>query len=264
MSNDQDTSAIEALDDAWRVLYAAGARVPPAEVVVAADVTYGSMGVPVPPLNNVFAARFGREDAGQRIDEVVAWYRARDVPLLWWVSPADRPADLAELLVAHGFVEESETAPGMVADLTALPAEPPPVGIDIELVRDARALAEACEVLVAGFGLPAVAGEALARLGALGFGADVPLHTFIARMGGKAVGTSLGVVAGRSIAVFNVATLSEARGRGVGRAVTLAAMRDGAEHGAEIALLQSSAMGHPVYERLGFRDFADYRIFLRP
>ncbi len=253
---------IEALDDAWRVLYATGAQVPPAEVVVAADVTYGSMGVPVPPLNNVFAARFGQEDAGKRIDEVVAWYRARDVPMIWWVSPADRPAELAELLVARGFVEENETAPGMVANLSGLRTEAPPPGIDIELVRDARALAEACEVLVAGFGLPAVAGEALARLGALGFGADVPLHTFIARLDGRAVGTSLGVMAGRATALFNVATLPEARGRGVGRAVTLAAMRDGATHGAEIALLQSSAMGHSVYARLGFRDFAAYRLFL--
>ena len=264
MSNEQAARAIEAVDDGRCVLYTTAARMPPAEVVVGADVVYGSLGVPVPPFNTVFGARLAREDVGDRIEEIVAWYRARHDPFLWWVGPADRPEDLPRLLVAHGFVEDDETVPGMVADLAALPAGLLPSGVEIELVRDERALAEVCEVLMAGFEMPPVAGEAIARLGVLGFGDDMPLHTFIARLDGKAVATSLGVMTGGATALFNIATLPEARGRGVGRAVTLAAMRDGAIHEARIAVLQSSAMGHSVYARIGFRDFAEYRVFLGP
>ena len=69
--------------------------------------------------------------------------------------------------------------------------------------------------------------------------------------------------AGDVLGVFNVATVPGARGRGVGRAVTLAALRDGAAAGCRMAVLQASEMGHPVYERLGFRDFGAYDIYVR-
>ncbi len=69
--------------------------------------------------------------------------------------------------------------------------------------------------------------------------------------------------AGAVLGIFNVATVPAARGRGVGRAVTLAALRDGAGAGCRMAVLQASEMGHPVYERLGFRDFAAYDIYVR-
>ncbi len=58
-----------------------------------------------------------------------------------------------------------------------------------------------------------------------------------------------------------VGTLEHARGRGLGTAVTWAAMRAGYDMGATRAALQASGMGHPVYLRMGFRDVGKYRIF---
>ncbi|MGZ8515517.1 MAG: GNAT family N-acetyltransferase, partial [Candidatus Limnocylindrales bacterium] len=58
-------------------------------------------------------------------------------------------------------------------------------------------------------------------------------------------------------------TLPDARGRGLGRAITLAAMRHGAGAGAAIAVLQSSEVGYRLYRGLGFEDFGRYRSLLR-
>ena len=50
-----------------------------------------------------------------------------------------------------------------------------------------------------------------------------------------------------------VATKHEARRRGLGMAVTAAAAHSGFEAGAPMALLQASATGEPLYQRMGFR-----------
>jgi predicted acetyltransferase len=63
--------------------------------------------------------------------------------------------------------------------------------------------------------------------------------------------------------IANVTTIPEHRGRGLGRAVTLAAMRIGAAAGAQIAVLQSTDMGRGVYRRLGFEEFGTYRVLAR-
>lgn len=55
-----------------------------------------------------------------------------------------------------------------------------------------------------------------------------------------------------------------ASGHGYGPALTAQAARDGFAAGAELAWLQSSAMGHSVYRRLGFRDVETYLLLTRP
>jgi len=58
-----------------------------------------------------------------------------------------------------------------------------------------------------------------------------------------------------------VGTLERARGRGLGSAVTWAAMRMGYDMGATSAALQASPMGRSVYARMGYREVGAYRIF---
>ena len=54
------------------------------------------------------------------------------------------------------------------------------------------------------------------------------------------------------------------RGRGYGAAITAQVVRDGFRAGARFAWLQSSALGRPVYRRLGFRDVESYVLFAAP
>lgn len=88
--------------------------------------------------------------------------------------------------------------------------------------------------------------------GHLGFDPDGPCVLLVARVDGRAVATSLGFVGGGAVGIYGVGTVPDARGRGYGSAVTLAAMDWGAEKGADLAILHATELGEPVYRRLGF------------
>ena len=64
--------------------------------------------------------------------------------------------------------------------------------------------------------------------------------------------------------IYWVGSLAEARGRGLGRAVTAAATNAGFDLGADVASLQASPMGEPVYRAMGFETIYDYRLLMSP
>ena len=67
------------------------------------------------------------------------------------------------------------------------------------------------------------------------------------------------------IASINIiGTLEAYRGRGFGAAITQAAVNGGAGAGCQLAVLQASEIGKPVYERMGFRTVTSYKTYFRP
>jgi ribosomal protein S18 acetylase RimI-like enzyme len=253
----------EVVDASSRVFAELNRRVPGFDGLVEPDVTVASIGLPIARVNSATAARFAPASADARIDDVVEWFERRKVPFVWRLGPTDQPADLQDRLLAKGFTLDPDELPGMAASLVDLPPIELPDGAVIELVRDATAFREWLDVMVAGFGMPPQIGDAFVAFGSQGFGDELPWRALLARVDGRPVATALGVFAGNGIDIANVATLPEVRGRGLGRAVTLAAMHLGAEAGARLAVLQSTEMGHGVYRRLGFEDFGRYRVLAR-
>jgi ribosomal protein S18 acetylase RimI-like enzyme len=230
--------------------------------LVTPEVTLFATSQPVAWVNAASSARFSARNADERIDDVIEWFGALGLPFSWSVGPNDRPRDLAKRLVARGFIAEPDATPGMAADVRrTLPKETLPLGGSMELVRDAAGFEEWLDVVVEGFGMPPELRVEFHRYGSLGFEDDVPLRYVLARQDGRPVATALGVLAGGGVTIINVTTLEADRGRGFGRAVTIAAMESGRAAGATIAVLQSTDMGYGLYRSLGFEDFGRYRSF---
>jgi ribosomal protein S18 acetylase RimI-like enzyme len=78
------------------------------------------------------------------------------------------------------------------------------------------------------------------------------------------VTSSLGFVDDGSISVFNVATVEEHRGKGYGAAMTMRAVLDGETQGCDVAFLQATEMGFPLYELLGFETIFTYELWGLP
>jgi ribosomal protein S18 acetylase RimI-like enzyme len=121
---------------------------------------------------------------------------------------------------------------------------------------------EAQLLVGAGFEMPPAFAEHLAETVApMGDVPDSPVRVVVAKLDGVPVSSAMAVTVGALAGVYNVATLPEARGRGLGRATTLAVLHDARARGASMGVLESSEMGFSVYERIGFHHVGDFRLF---
>jgi GNAT superfamily N-acetyltransferase len=87
---------------------------------------------------------------------------------------------------------------------------------------------------------------------------------FIAYLDDEPVSIALTIVSHGVAGIYWVGSLEQARGKGLGRAVTAAATNAGFELGADVASLQASPMGKPIYEAMGYETVFDYRLFISP
>lgn len=76
------------------------------------------------------------------------------------------------------------------------------------------------------------------------------------------VATSFLYVSDDVAGIYGVSTLPEFRGRGFGAALTAFAVKEGFSRGCDLASLQASPVGVPVYFRLGFRFIFDYECWI--
>jgi GNAT superfamily N-acetyltransferase len=162
------------------------------------------------------------------------------------------------LIQAGLEAQAPETAtPGMVAfpiDLDAIAKQSVPE-LNIQQVTDAAGIDAHRQTATAGFGAePALAeGSVCANL------LDRPdCVVYVGYADGDPVVSGLGWRSGRTIGVYSIATIAPARRRGYGAAMTARVVADGALAGCDVAALQASEMGRPIYERLGFRTVITY------
>jgi GNAT superfamily N-acetyltransferase len=86
----------------------------------------------------------------------------------------------------------------------------------------------------------------------------------IAYLDGEPVSIAMTIVSHGVAGIYWVGSLEQARGKGLGRAVTAAATNAGFKLGAEVASLQASPMGKAIYEAMGYETVFDYRLFMSP
>jgi GNAT superfamily N-acetyltransferase len=87
---------------------------------------------------------------------------------------------------------------------------------------------------------------------------------YVGFVDGHPVVSGLGWRTGRTIGVYSIATVPSARRRGYGAAMTARVVADGALASCDVAALQASELGRPIYERLGFRTVLKYDAYATP
>jgi ribosomal protein S18 acetylase RimI-like enzyme len=217
--------------------------------------------IPHPWFNGVLSTKPYEASDNTFIEATIQYFRDKGVlTFTWWMDPPLQSPDWKTALSKHGFSFSDDT-PGMAVDLHTLNTSQPPVdGLEIRIVTDEESLRTFTNIFTRGYGLPA-AWEASIFTQWQKFGFDFPIHNYLGYLNGKPVSTACLVYGGGVAGIYNVATLPEARGKGIGAAITLKPLQDARELGYRIGTLQSSDMGFNVYKKLGFKHLCQIENF---
>jgi GNAT superfamily N-acetyltransferase len=210
-----------------------------------------------PWFNGVLVTQPPAANEAQTIQEAISFFRSYDVPLFtWWIDSGLETTAWEQQLLANGFGNSLDT-PGMAADLYALNENVSvPPQFSVIPVQDWEMLRTWADVFMVGFGLPEAWRADFYTLTA-DLGLDLPIRNYLGYLGDRPVATAVLFLAAGVAGVYSVSTVPEARRKGIGAAMTLAALRDAREMGYRIGILQSSLLGFHVYERLGFRHLCN-------
>jgi len=214
-------------------------------------------GIPVAAFNPTFVVEPPRDPAGA-IERVRAFY-ARNA-LAGEVNASGDAADaIAESARSAGFVAGHRILGMLFAPLVATtPAVP---GLEVRRVADAATLRTFNDLCAEVFGLDRPILSVFDNpkmLGTPGFGFHLGF------VDGLAVATAMTCCIDGVVLIFNVATRPSHRRRGIGEAMTWCAVNHGLEVGCDLAFLQASPDGLPLYERMGFQHATQMQTWSLP
>ena len=211
--------------------------------------------VPDPPVNAVHVL-------SEPADPVAAFtaaehaFRERDRPIGVDVAVGRHPSvddAIREIGLTRLFAW-----PGMAVDVAALPEAVLPDGIRVEPVTDERGAAAVAHVEQVGFGSETEIAERFYAA------SSYPVEggrSLVAWDGEDPVGMAAGYLHEGAIGIFGVAVVPAARRRGIASALSVMAAR---AFPADLAWLHTDdAQARSVYERLGFREVAQWEVWIR-
>jgi len=152
------------------------------------------------------------------LEDAVAWVRTFGVPYYVWIAEG-LGHDLAGSLRRIGISANPTIYPNMV--LHPVPDPPaPPRDVDVDVTSDADVFVDFSVAL----GSPRAVIE---RVFSRSFAGDAQVRLFMARLGDRPAGTSIAIRTGSVSGVYNVGVAEACRRRGVGTALTWAAVGAG-------------------------------------
>lgn len=206
---------------------------------------------PYPRFNHVGCIRVGGDQVDDLVAAARAFFQEHGLPqVAFLITPATRPADLADRLLQQGY--RMETVPVMVWDGTPLPAPQSP---DLRVVRLLPGQYELFWQVMRQVFFPGADGDYLAagRKGVEVADALGAWH-YVAFLGQQPVGGGTLYPRGKMGGIYNLCTLPAFQRRGVATAVVRSCIADALALGCDHVGLTPTAMGRRLYLRLGFRD----------
>jgi GNAT superfamily N-acetyltransferase len=213
--------------------------------------------IPDPQLNASFVER-PPEDPAAALSGAASIFAAHGHRLSIDL-PRGRHPDV-ERAAADLGMEIVVSRPGMAAEIEAMAPTAPPPGVEVLRVSGLRELRQFWDIQSATFDMSPEVIRAYVPQAAL---SAEGVALFIARSNGEPVACSAAYDVERTLGIFGVATLPDVRRRGFGTAATAAAMDD-ARPRADLAWLQATEDGLPVYRRMGFREVCDWDVWVLP
>jgi GNAT superfamily N-acetyltransferase len=195
------------------------------------------------------------------VEDVRSLLRARGLDeVTWWVGERSSPPDLADRLTALGLEAHDP------AQMTTLAIDRQPDGVPEVEVRRVESFEDyliALEIDWTAFDLPPEQRQqrrAAARTAWPLIVADGRSSVYLAYLEGEPVGFGRAVFAPLAALLLGGATLPEARGRGVDKALVHARWRETVARGVPRMVVSAGPMSAPILEQLGFSRLGRVRL----
>ena len=228
------------------------------EVVEVDGLVVALSNLPAPELNGTRVAR-EPEDPARALAAARAVFRSRGHSFFGIEIEVGRHPRVEEAIRGMGL-ERVEAWPAMAVEAIALPPSDEPDGVAIRRVTERDELSAVHAIEVATFGTPAPVAQGFVGRPML---EDDRVRMFLAWDGDRPVGEATAYVSDGTVGIFGVGVIPEARRRGIGAALTLAAARAFPDR-ADLAWLQPSTMAASMYRRLGFETVSDWEVWTAP
>lgn len=224
-------------------------------------------GLPAPVFNGVVSINMTCEDVQSTVDDLQAKLNKKGGPAMWWVAPQTTPENIDALLEQSGLQQAGEV-PNMVIDLSALSSTQSHIENfiieKVNKVNNAEGQALWARTTAKGFGVPEPVGAEIAELEATFNDPHYKAaHHYIGYLDDIPVASSSMILDSGVAGIYAVATAPEARHKGIGATMTQMPLLEAKEMGYHVGILQASAMGYPVYKRIGFQEIFKFRTFLQ-
>jgi hypothetical protein len=170
--------------------------------------------------------------------------------------------DLAAAAEAAGF-QAVYAMPEMLLG-EALATEPLPTGAELRRLSEPDDVPDFWQVAKAAYASNGFPPEVFAGYTDHSRLLAQDIVAFAIHLDGEPASIAMTIVSHRVAGIYWVGSVERARGLGLGRAVTVGATNAGFALGAEIASLQASPMGKPIYDKLGYETAYEYRLLMSP
>jgi GNAT superfamily N-acetyltransferase len=226
------------------------------------DVIWFYTGIPLPVYNGVLFARLNPHAITTTVERLQAKIRKQGAPALWWLGPQSQPVQLGSLLEEHGLHPAGEV-PGMAIELSELENQVemlPDFTIQSVNTKEMRTI----WAKIAADGMSDFAADAMVHLEASISNPQYRLqHRYLGFLDGIPIARSALTFDAGVAGIYAVATVPSARGKGIGRAMTVMPLLEARQRGHQVGILQASDKGYSLYQKLGFQDVCRYRLYIQ-
>lgn len=217
--------------------------------------------------NAYLKIRFSEENARDRVRNLMEVFKEKNLPMMWMIDPLSSPGNLLDVLKEEGMQVPEKGSPGMGCDLRNVTEEmlfesTEKSDVIIKKVENKDDLDIYMNTFVDGYDIPEKFSNDFRKFFTC---IEANMVNYIAFKADKPVAISSVFYYAGVAGIWNVATLPDYRGKGIGTAITLAPMIDAKKKGYEISTLESSPLGINVYQRIGFEEYCKtYRCIYQP
>lgn len=195
------------------------------------------------------------DEVDRRIKDIILQMRLGKMPKIVMTDPLSKPSNYHELFEKHGLIKKSEVV-GMAIRLSDLMMNNETVSnLKLMLLNDEKYLLEWSRIVCLWlFGMQesdvAKLYEIAKRLYSL-----ERFQLFLALYKEKPVASSLLYLSNKAAGIYHVATIPEYRNKGIGKQITFETLLYARDRGYDIATLQASQLGEPIYKKIGFEEY---------